>query len=133
MTDDQDDDLEVVDYIPGPMAVVCPTCEAPAVCNPHGYTLYNEPSEGPPERWTLLQCPKGHTLLVLQNEWSGTSFDDDDPYRMYPAQDRQLSSQIPEALRDAHEEARKCFRSKAWIGHGGDVAGRWRGRASYTG
>lgn len=101
---------------PGPMVVACPICDEPVVCQPRGYTLYYEPSEGPPERWTLLQCPQDHTLLVLQNEYSGMRFEDDVPYLIYPPQERPLSREIPETLREAHEEARRCCRAKAWIG-----------------
>lgn len=101
---------------PGPMVVVCPSCEKPVIASPRGYTTYYEPNEGPPERWTLLQCPRGHPLLVLQNEYNGSdmTFDDDAPFRVYPPQERQLSSDIPEGLRSTHEEARKCLRAKAY-------------------
>ena len=111
----QDQELQVTDEdAPGQMAVVCPHCEGPIIATPHGYTLSYDPAEGPPERWTLLQCPSGHTLLVLQNEYSGLTFDDDDPFRVYPPQDRQLSDEIPEPLRLTHEEARRCLRAKAY-------------------
>jgi hypothetical protein len=98
------------------MAVVCPRCERSVVAVPHGYTTYYEPSEGPPERWTLLQCPNGHVLLVIQNEYSGSgmSFDDDEPFRAYPPQERPLSLTIPDRLRSTHDEARRCFRAKAY-------------------
>lgn len=100
---------------PVPMAVACEQCEATVICTPKGWTFFYDPEEGPPERWTLARCPKGHPLLILQNEYSpGMSFNDDTPYRMYPPQDRHLSQEIPKALREAHEEARKCFRAKSW-------------------
>jgi hypothetical protein len=83
------------DHAPGPMAIICPDCDAPVLCRPHGYTL-GQDEDGPPERWTLLQCPNYHTLLVLQNEYGGGhKFDDDEPYRMYPPQDLHLSNEIP--------------------------------------
>jgi hypothetical protein len=97
------------------MALVCPRCEGPVMAAPHGYTMSYDPNEGPPERWTLLKCPRDHTLLVLQNEFSGLTFDDDDPFRVYPPQDRQLSAEVSESLRSAHEEARKCLRVKAYV------------------
>jgi hypothetical protein len=96
------------------MALVCPRCEGPVMGEPHGYTMSYDPNEGPPERWTLLKCPRDHALLVLQNEFSGLTFDDDDPFRVYPPQDRHLSTEIPQPLRSAHEEARKCLRAKAY-------------------
>lgn len=102
------------DHSPSEMAVHCPTCDGPVIGKPHGYTTAYDPQSGPPERWTLLQCPKGHTMLVLQEEYTGMEFDDDNPYRMYPPQDRRLSNDIPQPLRMAHDEARKCFQAKGY-------------------
>jgi hypothetical protein len=100
---------------PKDMAVHCPECDAVGVCQPCGFSTYYEPAEGPPERWTLLKCPRGHALLVVQNEYGGgRRFDDDEPYRMYPPQDRRLSEEIPVELRTAHDEARKCLHIKAY-------------------
>lgn len=102
-------------HAPGSMAVYCPTCEVTVLCTPHGHTLFYEPSEGPPQRWTLLQCAAYHTILVLQEEYGGgQTFEDDPPYRLYPPQDRRLSDEIPRRLREAHDEARKCFHAKAF-------------------
>jgi hypothetical protein len=101
-------------HAPSEMAVHCPDCDGPVIGKPHGYTTSYDPKNGPPERWTLLQCPEGHTMLVLQAEYSGMEFDEDTPYRMYPRQDRRLSNDIPEPLREAHDEARKCFHAKGY-------------------
>ena len=105
-------------HAPKPMAVHCPTCDATAVCEPHGYVINApHPSEGVPERWKLLACPNHHALLVVQEDFGpGLRFDDQGPFRIYPPQDRPLSNEIPDDLREAHEEARRCFRSKAWTG-----------------
>lgn len=97
------------------MAVHCAECDRVVLGTPKGHTYYYKPDEGPPERWTLLACPIGHPLLVLQLEFSSQTFDDDDPWRAYPPQDRDLSSEIPNVLREAHEEARRCFRAKAYV------------------
>ena len=58
---------------PEPMAVHCPHCDAVTIGKPRGFTIYAEPSEGPPERWTLLQCPQGHPLLVVQADFGTRS------------------------------------------------------------
>jgi Domain of unknown function (DUF4145) len=55
-------------------------------------------------------------MLILQQELLPMGFDMDPPWRVYPPQDRQLSQLIPESLREAHDEARKCFHAKSWIG-----------------
>lgn len=100
---------------PKPMAVHCPNCDAVTIGQPRGFTTYSEPSEGPPQRWSLLRCPRGHPLLVLQEEYGGGSrFNDDEPFRVYPPEDRPLSHEVPQALREAHEEARKAFKGKAY-------------------
>ena len=102
-------------YQPEAMAVHCPACDATQVCRPRGFVLYDEPSEGPPERFSLMQCPQGHPLLVVQTDYGPNSrFEDDQPFRLYPPEDRQLSVEIPKALREAHDEARRCFRAKAY-------------------
>jgi hypothetical protein len=107
---------DVVDRLPQPMAVHCPTCDGTVLCTAQGVAFFYDQREGPPQRWTLMQCARDHVLLVLQEFYGGgMEFDDDSPYRVYPAQDRQLSQEIPQSLRDTHEEARKCFRAKAWV------------------
>ena len=102
-------------HSPRAMAVHCPDCDTVGVCDPQGFIVRYEPSEGPPERWSLLRCPNGHPLLVLQNEYGpDLRFDEDSPYRVYPPQDRRLSDVVPEELRAVHEEARRCFQAKAY-------------------
>jgi hypothetical protein len=98
------------------MSVDCPRCEAHVVGQPHGYTITSDPRDGLPARWTLLTCEKeGHPLLVVQEELApGMKFEEDSPHRVYPPQDRRLSNLIPRELRNAHEEARKCYRAKAY-------------------
>jgi Domain of unknown function (DUF4145) len=104
------------DNAPDVMSIDCPDCDAHVIAEPKGYVTYYEPREGPPGRWTLLACrEKGHPLLVVQDELApGMSFDEDKPHRVYPAQDRRLSTVIPSELRSTHEEARKCFGAKAY-------------------
>jgi hypothetical protein len=54
--------------------------------------------------------------MVLQLDWNDDYFawQWDDPTRIYPPQDRELSTLIPGQLRQVHEEARACFRAKAY-------------------
>jgi len=97
------------------MAVECPRCDRSVVGKPSGYVIFSDPQEGPPERWTLLHCPKHHPLLVLQEEYGGgMGFDDDTVYRVFPPPDQPLSHEIPGELRAAHNEARKTFSAKAY-------------------
>lgn len=97
------------------MAVDCPRCDVAVVAQPAGYVVYSNDREGPPERWTLLYCHKHHPLLVLQEAYGGgMGFDDDSVYRVYPPPNQPLSREIPNELRDAHEEARRTFSAKAY-------------------
>lgn len=100
---------------PVPVAIDCPVCDRPVIAEPVGFTYFQEDRGGIPERWTLLRCPEWHPMLVVQNLYAGIeSFNEDPPYRVHPPQDRHLSRDIPQTLRDAHEEARKCFNTKAY-------------------
>jgi hypothetical protein len=98
------------------MAVECPYCERPVIAEPRGWAVYDEPQEGPAERWTLGTCQRaGHVLLILQLQLAyPMAFEEDTPSIVYPIHDRQLSWDIPDTLRRAHEESRKCYRAKAY-------------------
>ena len=89
---------------PGPMLVDCEGCERTVLAKVLAQSYYFKPEEGPPERWSFVICNNaGHPMLVLQNDYGieGLTFDDDTPWRAYPAQDRALShgSQLPCAER----------------------------------
>jgi hypothetical protein len=98
------------------MAVQCQRCDQPVIGEPKGYLTYYDPEEGPPERWTLLQCNQaGHPILVIQCKYyHEMAFEDDDPARVYPPQDTALSPTIPNELRDLHADARRAFHGKAY-------------------
>ena len=110
----------------GPAALECPECGKPVIAQPKGYLVYGEDQDGEDEiqiaRWTLFACEKQHPILAVEteviSEWNVdgelVSVDLDDPYRMYPPQDRVLSTEIPVQLRQIHEEARACIRAKAY-------------------
>lgn len=97
------------------MAVDCRRCDKAVIGEPVGYVIYDNNREGPPERWTLLRCSERHPILVLQEHYGGgMGFDDDAPTLIYPPPVQPLSREIPNELRDAHEEARRAFASKAY-------------------
>jgi hypothetical protein len=57
-----------------------------------------------------------HLESCAGDEWNGYELKFaffDDPYREYPPQERQLSSEIPAELRRIHAEARTCLRANA--------------------
>src|SRR5438874_4996160 len=108
--------MKINDHVPGPMSIECPVCDAYVVAQPQGHLVYYDPREGLPERWTLLACErKGHPLLVVQEELAtGMAFEEDRPHRVWPSPGRELSDLISRKLRNSHEEARRCFRIKAY-------------------
>lgn len=100
-----------------PVLVECESCDRVVQATVLAESFYYEPSEGPPERWRFVRCMDNlHPMLVLQNEFGGMprGFDDDPPWRAYPPQDKMLSYLIPPALREEHDQVRKCFKVKAY-------------------
>lgn len=104
-------------------ALECPTCEAAVIAEPKGFVVTGtDLFEHDIARWTLYACEKQHPILTLEDalgaeseggDYTNIDFDDD-PYRVYPPQDRVLSNEIPAQLRQIHEEARACIRAKAY-------------------
>lgn len=103
---------------PSQMLVECENCDKPVIATVRGYSIdFGDWQNGTPgRRWTFLECDRDHPILVLQVDPSDDpeAWHWDDPIRIYPPRDRELSSLIPEQLRQVHEEARACFRAKAY-------------------
>jgi len=112
---------------PGQMLVECVICEKPVIGTPRGFVIDaseidSEMQEDVVEyawpywRYTLLECESKHAVLISQMDTGEdpNAFNWDDPLRVYPVRDRQLSVVIPEQLRQIHEEARACFGAKAY-------------------
>lgn len=63
-------------------------------------------------RYSFLKCPRcGQPLLVLQTNDSAVW---DSPKRIYPSLETGASLEVPSAIRSVYEEARSCFRAKAF-------------------
>jgi len=117
----------MVEFTPDlrPRALECPMCETAVIAEPKGFVVTGvdwEPGK-PISRWTLYACEKQHPILTFEDDLGFEATDeaiivsidfDDDPYRVYPPQDRILSNEIPTQLRQIHEEARACIRAKAY-------------------
>ena len=68
-------------------------------------------------KYSFLKCPKcSNPFIVLQisdgSHWDETTWDKQK--RLYPPIEMGISSSIPSSLRSAYEEARTCFRAKAY-------------------
>jgi len=68
-------------------------------------------------KYSFLSCPRcSRPFIVLQTD-DGSSFDSSnwsDPSRLYPPIEMGVSLAIPNSLRLAYDEARSCFRAKAY-------------------
>jgi Domain of unknown function (DUF4145) len=98
---------------PTTFAAICPGCDKPVAMIIRGlWSAWHPDFEGPPEEWTAASCPEccKATLYVQEDLGNGL----DDRFQIYPAQDRRMSMSVPRSLREDHEEARRCLRSKCY-------------------
>jgi hypothetical protein len=100
-------------------AIVCPYCDATTFANVRGraeWDGYNPDGSvpiGPPVEWALVQCGTCRQAAVQLREDYGGGFDDDDAVFVYPRR-RQLSWDVPDAVRRDWQEAAVCFQAKAY-------------------
>lgn len=70
-----------------------------------------------PYRYSFLKCPKCDSpfLVVQELVYSNPDGNEfwDDPYRLYPTQDK-INFSYPEPIKKAYSEARACFKTKAY-------------------
>jgi hypothetical protein len=94
------------------MLVECQHCEATV----DGKVIANYEDEdersGMKGKYSFLKCPRcARPFLELQVD-DGAGWDE--PLRIHPPRDASISTSIPEPIRLAYEEARTCFRDKAY-------------------
>ena len=94
------------------MLVECTACEAyvdgELIAD---YVDVEEPS-GTAGKYSFLKCPRcGRPFIMLQID-DGPGWDE--PSRIYPPIEMGVSLAIPSSLRSAYDEARSCFRAKAY-------------------
>jgi hypothetical protein len=99
------------------MLVECSVCEAfvdgELIAD---YTRFDKKSEMT-GKYSFLKCPRcSEPFIVLQvDDGSGLEFSNwDEPRRLYPPVEMDVSLAIPNSLRTAYDEARACFRAKAY-------------------
>lgn len=92
--------------------LVCPHCEKPTLATVISEAAGQNEYE-PPFLAELARCGTCHNPFLMLEEDFGDGWDGE-PIVVWPRQQRPLSFQIPEALRLEHEEARRCFSSKAY-------------------
>lgn len=98
-------------------AFICPWCEQPAVGHIRGTAEWNRLiDDGPPEppvEYAFIQCDICSEVAVQARQYYGEDWDSNPPSFVYPAKDS-LSREVPQALRHEFEEARTCFKVKAF-------------------
>lgn len=92
--------------------IECVHCENSSSAVVVGEIEDRDYGHGPPSLIELLRCSQCGQATLMVREDFGNGWDS--PYRLWPAQRRPLSLTIPKALRDQHDEARKCFEVRAF-------------------
>lgn len=77
-----------------------------------GEMVHYDPEE-PPTLYELASCDKCGDPLLAYEEDFGEGWDGEHTV-VWPQIQRQLSIKVPSALRQEHEEARRCFSAKAY-------------------
>ena len=94
------------------MLVECIHCEAYVDGEIIADYVDVEEETGTAGKYSFLKCPRcGRPFIMLQVDY-GDGWDD--PSRIYPPIEMGVSLAIPSALRSAYDEARTCFRAKAY-------------------
>ena len=99
------------------MLVECTNCEA--IVNGEVIADYmdHDSESGITGKYSFLKCPKcsrPFIMLQIDETWGFNGGDWDEPKRLYPPIEMGVSAAIPNPLRLAYEEARSCFRAKAY-------------------
>jgi len=100
------------------MIVECPDCGALVDGELVADYVDYEPGTDMTGKYSFLKCPKcSRPFIVLQvcdySSWIEELADA--PQRLYPPVEMEISASIPASLRAAYDEARTCFRAKAYV------------------
>jgi len=90
----------------------CDTCEQPrgfAVCS-----IYKTLEE-PPQEYTFAYCSNCGDPSLFYREDKGDGFENDSYYRLFPPQERHISSALPKVVRDSYEESVRCESARTQI------------------
>ncbi|MFD6335818.1 DUF4145 domain-containing protein [Streptomyces sp. NPDC060131] len=91
--------------------LICPHCEKPALATITGEAAGGGEEE-PPYLLELARCGTCNEPFLTVEEDYGQGWDG--PGVLWPEQLRPLSIHVPQSLRREHEEARQCFKAKAY-------------------
>lgn len=102
---------------PRKMIVECNNCDSKVDAEVLGSNDEYDPEMGEPYRYSLAKCPVcSSTLLGGQDHYQSgpDSWKWSDARRVWPEPDNFLHWTIPSEVRSALEEARKCYKAKAF-------------------
>jgi len=94
------------------MLVECQNCEATVDGDVvASYQDFDEES-GMSGKYSFLKCPRCSRPFIMLQVDEGPGWEE--PERLYPPKETSISAAVPNAIRSAYEEARTCFRGKAF-------------------
>jgi hypothetical protein len=88
------------------LVLTCYSCEQPRSFIVS--SIHEIPAERPPEEYTFASCSQCKKPSVFYREDMGDGFENENYYRVYPAEDRHLGFALPKIVRDSYEEAVRC-------------------------
>jgi hypothetical protein len=95
------------------MLVECEYCEAIVDAEViASYEDREDKSEGMEGKYSFLKCPRCRRPFILLQVDDGAGWDE--PIRLYPPREMGISPAIPKSISLVYEEARTCFRAKAY-------------------
>jgi len=97
------------------MIIECPRCDSHVDAKSCGVLQVNDGRD--PWQVSLVECPQCHLPLLASQEliqvdnknWDWTS-----PDVLWPSSERELHPELAEAVRESLDEARRCFKAKAF-------------------
>ena len=95
----------------GTVVVECTRCKAVVAATVNAESEGYDEESSIPLRYQFASCPNcGGPILVERYNFGFDGVNDlSSPHRLYPPQQKALSTQIPETIRDAFREAQRCF------------------------
>lgn len=93
------------------MIIECLNCEAKVDAKEVAH--YEQQNEfDPPAKYTFLKCVNCASPFLILQENFGSGWDE--PYRIFPPQDKRVNPLLPKPIKSAYEEALACFKAKAF-------------------
>lgn len=99
------------------MILECASCDALVDTKSEGSYVSVNPEDMIQSKYTLAKCPNCWDPMVAVEESFGPDREGphwEKPVRLYPPRASTLASSFPASVREAYDEARKCYRAKAF-------------------